>query len=159
MEHGNFGRSETKHSQPKPFESRFSHRLLLFFWRGGVKDKNRTCKSQRASMDKSSSAPCYNMCDRLMRQYPGRVPVIFATDNHAIAMSKTKFLVPSSICIAQLVHVLRQHVGIDKSESLFITTEDGVIPPVTLRMDALYATHRHDDGMLRLFYNVENTFG
>ena len=111
-------------------------------------------------MDEASGARCENLCDRLQRQYPGRVPVIFATDNRAIAMSKRKFLVPSSICIAQLVHVLRQHVGIDPSESLFIMTEDGVIPPATLLMDAVYAAHRrHADGMLHLFYNVENTFG
>lgn len=100
-----------------------------------------------------------DLCCRLQRRYPGRVPVLFATDNRAIAITKAKFMVPATISVAQLVHVLRQHVDIHPSESLFIMTENGTIPPPTLLMDVVYEAHKHTDGMLRLFYNVENTFG
>lgn len=98
----------------------------------------------------------------IAEKFPDRVPVIVErskTCNERIPqIEKTKYLVPRDMTVAQFVAILRKRMILDAKHSFYMFAGD-TIPRASLSFAELYAMKRDDDGMLRLKYTGENTFG
>ncbi len=104
-----------------------------------------------------------NESKKVRARYPTRLPVI--CERHAQTgaslpkSDKRKFLVPRDLSMAQFSMVIRKRLQIEASTALFLTTQNGILPPVTQQLHIVYDEHRDDDGFLYLHYSAENTFG
>jgi len=95
-------------------------------------------------------------------KYPDRVCVICERSASAGSignLDKNKYLVPRTLTVGQFMHIIRKRLDIDSVKALFLFTEAQVLPPTSMMMVDLYASHKHDDGLLYLTYATENTFG
>lgn len=100
--------------------------------------------------------------DRILRKFPNKVPVYLIRDKSTSSslpiISKSKFLVPSFFSIAEFVYSIRKWVKICPEQAIFIYIGQ-YIPASHLTMEEVYTQHKSKDGLLRITYASENTFG
>lgn len=100
--------------------------------------------------------------DRILRKFPNKVPVFLIRDKSTSSLlpiiSKSKFLVPSFFSIAEFIYSIRKWVKLRPELAIFIYIGH-YIPASHLTMEEVYAQHKSKDGLLRITYSSENTFG
>lgn len=98
--------------------------------------------------------------DRILNKYPDRIPVLVfkAKGSKMTNIDKQKYLVPSDLTIGQLMYVIRKRIKLTNEQALFLFI-NGVIPPSSALMNAVYEQYKSEDGFLRVMYCEENTFG
>ena len=100
--------------------------------------------------------------DRILRKFPNKVPVFLIRDKSTSSLlpiiSKSKFLVPSFFSIAEFIYSIRKWVKLRPEQAIFIYIGH-YIPASHLTMEEVYAQHKSKDGLLRITYSSENTFG
>jgi len=98
--------------------------------------------------------------ERIQRKYPDRVPVIAekANGSSLASMSQSKFLVPDSITIGDLLVVIRKRIKLEPYQSLFLSVKH-IIPPVSSLVKHIHDKYKDEDGFLYIEYVEENTFG
>ena len=100
--------------------------------------------------------------DRILRKFPNKVPVFLIRDKSTSSLlpiiSKSKFLVPSFFSIAEFIYSIRKWVKLRPEQAIFIYIGH-YIPASHLTMEEVYAHHKSKDGLLRITYSSENTFG
>ena len=98
--------------------------------------------------------------NNLKLKYPNRIPVIVYTSNsNNPPISKSKFLVESSMSMAKFMAVLKNYIKIDKSDAIFLFTEKNTLIPNSWQISDVYYTSKNEDGFLYIEYCLENTFG
>jgi len=98
--------------------------------------------------------------NNLKLKYPNRIPVIVYTSNsNNPPISKSKFLVESSMSMANFMAVLKNYIKIDKSDAIFLFTEKNTLIPNSWQISDVYYTSKNEDGFLYIEYCLENTFG
>jgi GABA(A) receptor-associated protein len=98
--------------------------------------------------------------NNLKLKYPNRIPVIVYTSNsNNPPISKSKFLVESSMSMANFMAVLKNYIKIDKSDAIFLFTEKNTLIPNSWQISNVYYTSKNEDGFLYIEYCLENTFG
>lgn len=97
---------------------------------------------------------------RIMSKYPDRIPVIVNKNNRSNIrdIDKKKYLVPQDMNIGQFTYIIRKNLKLDKSEALFVTINNRLIP-TNNPISEIYKNHKNDDGFLYVVYSSENTFG
>lgn len=98
--------------------------------------------------------------ERIRRKYPDRVPVFINKDQSCTLpmITKTKFLTPQDISVAQFVYVIRRWIKLKPEEAIFLYI-DNTIPSSNLTMGELYHKYKNAEGALNMTYSSENTFG
>jgi GABA(A) receptor-associated protein len=98
--------------------------------------------------------------EKIRVKYPHKVPVYVTklADSPIPAISKNKFLVPSDITLASFMYVIRKWIKLKPEQAIFFFI-NGSMPVMSMTMDQLYFQNKSDDGLLRITYAAENTFG
>ena len=112
----------------------------------------------------------YEECQRILKKYPDRIPVI--VDKHSGSdipdIDKHKFLIPSDLTVGQFIYVIRKRIQLNPEQAIFVFV-NGRLPPTTSLMSQIYEEHverymenakeEQVDGFLYISYSGENTFG
>lgn len=100
--------------------------------------------------------------ERIMKKHPGRVPVYVSkasqTDTSLPDIQRRKFLIPQDFTMAHVYHTIRQWLKLKPEHAIFIFINNS-IPSHHATLLELYEKHRSPDGLLRITYSSENTFG
>lgn len=100
---------------------------------------------------------------KIMRDYPDRIPIIveraLSADRSAPQIDRSKFLTPRELTVGQFLHVVRKRVKLNAEQALFIFLDNGLMPPTSALLSAIYQSNRDTDGFLYIKYAGENTFG
>jgi GABA(A) receptor-associated protein len=99
---------------------------------------------------------------QLSEKYPGRIPVYVSrgkrSDASLPALRKARFLVPKDLCIGQFIYIIRRQLQLPPEKALFLFIGN-VLPTTSSLMREMYSMYKSDDGVLRMTYMSENTFG
>lgn len=99
---------------------------------------------------------------KIMRKHPGKIPLYItkATDARSTIpdIKKNKFLVPDEFTMANVQHTIRLWLKLKPEEAIFIFINN-TIPPHNMTMLEIYHKYMSRDGLLRITYTSENTFG
>jgi GABA(A) receptor-associated protein len=98
--------------------------------------------------------------EKIMKKYPGRVPVIIEKDTKSSIpnLDKTKFLVPLELTIGQLLYVIRKRIKISPEKAIFMFISN-ILPPTSAEISTIYEKYKDEDGFLYCTVSSENTFG
>lgn len=96
---------------------------------------------------------------KLLEKYHDRVPVLIKSGNkNTPEVDKFKYLVPSSLTVGEFIYIIRKRIKIKPEQAMFIFV-NGVLPPVSSTVGAVYQEHHNQDSFLYMVYSLENTFG
>jgi len=100
--------------------------------------------------------------DRLHKNHPDKVPVFITKTPHSNDsvpdIRKHKFLVPAEFTMAQFVMTIRRWIMLTPEQAIYIFIGN-TLPMTNSTMGQLHAQHKDSDGVLRMCYALENTFG
>jgi GABA(A) receptor-associated protein len=103
----------------------------------------------------------YAEINTIKSKYPGRVPIFVtkAPNSKDIPdISKKKFLAPSTLTLGQFIFIIRKQIQLPPEKALFIFVNNTLPPSSTLLSD-IYANDKSQDGVLRMVYTSETTYG
>ncbi len=100
---------------------------------------------------------------QLRSKYPDRIPILVtkATNTRAEIpdLDRNKFLVPYDYTMNSLMYVLRKRLPqLQPHQAIFVFVGHTLIP-ANEPLYNVYEQHRSPDGLLRITYALENTFG
>ena len=100
--------------------------------------------------------------ERIRSKHPDKIPIFITKSLYAKdslpEMRKRKFLVPVDYTMGQFLLTIRKWLLLKPDQAIFIFI-DNTLPMVGSTVGELYIKHKGDDGVLRLTYASENTFG
>ncbi len=96
-------------------------------------------------------------------KYPDRIPILLLPSPDSRGPTPTidraKFLVPCEYTMNSLMYVVRKRLPqLQPHQAIFLLIQHTVIP-ATMPMSEVYEQYKSDDGLLRIHYALENTFG
>lgn len=98
--------------------------------------------------------------ESLLTKYPDRIPVIIKkkeSDRFLEDLPNSKYLIPRSFKLSDLIILLRKKNKMDSSKAIFLFV-DNILAPNNITMEELYY-HYSDNGYLYITYCSESTFG
>lgn len=100
------------------------------------------------------------MFERIIQQYPDRVPVIVERAPRCALppLAHTKFMVPKTTSVGQLVCEVRKGLHLDPATTIYIFVGN-TQPSAHVTLCEVYARHKEDDGFLYMRYDGDNAFG
>jgi Autophagy protein Atg8 ubiquitin like len=100
--------------------------------------------------------------ERLRTNYPDKIPVFVTKSSDAKDsipdIRKHKFLVPSHFKMAEFVLTIRRWLLLTPEQGIFIFIGN-TLPMTGSTMGELHEQYKGKDGVLRVTYTSENTFG
>lgn len=99
--------------------------------------------------------------ERLRVKYPGMIPIFVSKALHARntpEIKKQKFLVPVDYTVANVIYIIRKYMNIRPEQSIFLFINHH-LPSTMLTMGEVEHLYADKDGLLRITYTLENTFG
>ena len=100
--------------------------------------------------------------DRIRRNYPDKIPIFITKSMHSKDnipdIRKKKFLVPSQFTMGEFVLTIRRWLLLTPEQAIFVFI-DNVLPCTSDTVAQIYENHKSPDGVLRVTYASENTFG
>lgn len=100
--------------------------------------------------------------DRLTLKHPDKVPVFITKSPHSKDslpdIRKHKFLVPTHFSMAEFVLTIRRWLLLTPEQAIFVFIGN-MLPMTGSTIGELHAQHKGTDGVLRMNYATENTFG
>ncbi len=100
---------------------------------------------------------------RIREKFPSRIPVFITkanshSSNDLPNLQKNKFLVPMDLTVGQFIYIVRKQLQVSADKAIFIFVKN-TLPTTGMLMRELYAQYSDNDGLLRLVYTSESTFG
>jgi GABA(A) receptor-associated protein len=100
--------------------------------------------------------------DRIRKNYPDKIPIFITKSSYAKdslpEIRKKKFLVPCQFTMGEFVATIRRWLLLTPEQAIFIFIEN-TMPCTGSTIGQLYQEHKSPDGVLRVTYASENTFG
>lgn len=100
--------------------------------------------------------------ERLLSKHPHSVPVYISkapqSRNDVPDIRKNKYLIPYDYSIANVMFLIRKSIQIRQEQAIFLFI-DNQIPSQTMLLQQAYEKYKSPDGLLRITYALENTFG
>ena len=97
---------------------------------------------------------------QIINKYPDRIPII--VEKHETCdlpmIEKYKYLSPKDLTIAQFMFIIRKHIKLESSQTLFITINNELVNS-SQKISDIYSDYKDKDGFLYIVYTSENTFG
>lgn len=119
--------------------------------------------SQNRIIDKKSQEYSIKAEDleRLLLKHPQSIPVYLSKSplsNTTPDLAKKKYLIPYDYSISNVMFLIRKSAALrpDQGIFLFINNE---IPAQSMMLQQAYEKYKSSDGLLRITYALENTFG
>lgn len=100
----------------------------------------------------------------LRSKYPDRIPVLLVkAKDTCVPLPDTlqqKFLVPCDHSMGAMTHVVRRLLPqLQPHQGIFLFVGASHIVSAHLTMQEVYDRYQSEDGLLRITYSLENTFG
>lgn len=110
-----------------------------------------------------SDEPVQTEVDRIRNRFPSRIPVFITRAKNTDAkvlpnLQKNKFLVPMDLTVGQFIYIIRKQLEVSADKAIFIFVKN-TLPTTSMLMKELYAQYADSDGLLRMQYTSESTFG
>ena len=101
------------------------------------------------------------LCLRITKQYPTRVPVIVeVAPKTNLTLNRRKFLAPQEISIGGLLNEIRRQSSLKPTQAIFLFCgSSGILVPTSHTLLQVYEKHKDEDGFLYFVVAMENTFG
>jgi GABA(A) receptor-associated protein len=96
--------------------------------------------------------------NRLMVQYPERVPVIIESKIPDDTTGVQKFMILRNQTISQMIIKLRSRIKMSSRQAIFLFVNN-CLPPNSYTVGQVWDQHKKEDGILYIQYSLENTFG
>jgi hypothetical protein len=100
--------------------------------------------------------------ERIRSKHPDKIPIFITKSLYAKdslpELRKRKFLVPIHYTMGELLLTIRKWFLLKPEQAIFIFIGN-MMPVIGSTVGELYIKHKGDDGVLRLTYASENTFG
>ena len=103
-----------------------------------------------------------NESNRILREYPNRLPVICekAPKTDLPAIQKTKYLIPSDMTVSQFAFLIRRNIDLNENSAIYLITSKGKGLILNQTIMEAYNIHKDkEDGFLYLYYASELTWG
>jgi GABA(A) receptor-associated protein len=110
-----------------------------------------------------TSTVTYLDIKQIQETFSSRVPVYItkAKNSNTIDLPdlrKNKFIVPIDLTVGQLIFIIRKQLSFPADRTIFMFVKS-ILPPTGMLIRELYAQYADSDGLLRLEYTSESTFG
>ena len=80
--------------------------------------------------------------------------------NDVDELTRNRYLMNGDYTMGHVVCQIRSRVNVKPHQALFILIDGNILPPVSALVSDVYREHVNTkDGMLHLYYRLENTFG
>ena len=77
--------------------------------------------------------------NRLLQQFPDRIPVLISHTGKGVTIDKRKYLVPKDLELGQFLHVLRRRTTLRPTDAIFLfISSRNLIVPMNKKMGVLY---------------------
>lgn len=101
--------------------------------------------------------------DKIRSRFPSRIPVLVTKSISKGSVDlpnlpKNKFLVPMDMSVGQFIFIIRKQLTLSSEKALFLFVNN-TLPTTGVTIKELYAQHASSDGLLRVIYTSESTFG
>ena len=100
--------------------------------------------------------------ERIRLKHPDKVPVFLSksesSKDNLPEIRKRKFLVPTQYTMGEFVMTIRKWLLLRPEQAIFIFI-DNTLPSASSTIGQVYEAHKGKDGVLRIVYSAENTFG
>ena len=100
--------------------------------------------------------------ERIRIKYPDRIPIHLTkstyTDRSLPEIDRHKFLAPYDTTVSQFMYVIRRRIKLQPEQAIFLYVNYNIANP-GLTLGEMYYRYKTNDGLLRLTYAAENTFG
>lgn len=101
--------------------------------------------------------------EKIRNRYPSRIPVfvIKSASKSSVELPnlpKNKFLIPMDMTVGQLIFIVRKQLKVSADKAIFIFVKN-TLPTTGVTIKELYAQYADSDGLLRIVYTSESTFG
>lgn len=101
--------------------------------------------------------------EKMRKMHPDKVPIFVTkanlSDRHTPDIRKHKFLIPSHFTIHELIHTIRKWIKLQPHQALYLFINNSITPASSSIIMQIYEEHKGEDGVLRVMYACENTFG
>ena len=101
-------------------------------------------------------------CDKILRQFPGKIPIICEKDpNSSISdIDKNKYLVPGDLTVSQFNMMIRKRVNIPNTEAFYLLVNAKNSITGDILLSEIYDRYKDpEDGFLYIAYASELTWG
>ena len=97
---------------------------------------------------------------RIRKKYPDRIPVILqkSPESRLPVIKQSKFLVPDTITLGELLIVIKKRITLEPHQALFLFLHK-TVPTMSSTIKNLYDLYKDEDGFLYIEYTEEHTFG
>jgi len=100
--------------------------------------------------------------ERIQLKHPGKVPIFISKSDFSKdslpQIQRRKFLVATQYTMGEFVLSIRKWLLLTPEQAIFIFIEN-VLPPTNASIGEMYEKYKGKDGVLRITYASENTFG
>jgi GABA(A) receptor-associated protein len=98
----------------------------------------------------------------IRNKYPDKIPVIVerarGCNDDIPNITKSKYLVPSSLIFGQFIYIIRRQIQLQPDKALFVFVGSTLVTP-TMMMNEVYSQYMSPDGFVYMTYTGESTFG
>jgi hypothetical protein len=98
---------------------------------------------------------------RLRTRHPNFIPIYVTKAPNARNtpdIKKSKFLVPNDYTVANVMYIIRKYLDMKSNQGLFLFINHHV-PSQSMTMTEVEKLYKCSDGLIRITYALENTFG
>jgi hypothetical protein len=103
-----------------------------------------------------------NKSSTILKKYTNMVPILLEKNKSDKILKgniqKSKYIIHRDTTIAQVLVILRERLGIQSSQAIYISCSNNIIPG-SFSLGELYDKYKKNDGFLYLEYCSENVFG
>ena len=98
---------------------------------------------------------------KLHETYPKKIPIILASQNKSIILTREKFLTTEDYTMVHFIREVRNSIrDFNPYDALFLLTEKHTVIPSHMTMIEVYRRHKNEeDGFLYFIVSRENFFG
>ena len=111
--------------------------------------------------DNSEFSERQKECDKIRKQFPGKIPIICEKDpkSNIRDIDKTKYLVPDDLTVSNFSLMIRKRIEIPQEAAFYLLANGKNSLTGDKLLSEVYEEHKDEDGFLYIAYASELTWG